>query len=68
MIGRRASRGLLPAAARAAVVHDLADEVVEQRLEIPVLFPEDVVVTSPRVVGSEPRLVHRPGFRGVGVR
>jgi peptide/nickel transport system substrate-binding protein len=54
-------------AARAAVMHDLVDEVVEQRLEIPVVFPQDVVVTSPRVTGLEPRLMHRPEFRGVGV-
>jgi peptide/nickel transport system substrate-binding protein len=55
-------------AARATVLHDLVDEVVDQVLEIPVVFPEDVVVQSPRVVGLVPRLMHRPEFRGVTVR
>jgi peptide/nickel transport system substrate-binding protein len=54
--------------ARTAVMHDLVDEVVDQVLEIPVVFPEDVVVQSPRVVGLVPRLMHRPEFRGVTVR
>ncbi|WP_142056372.1 ABC transporter substrate-binding protein [Pseudonocardia kunmingensis] len=52
---------------RAVVLHELVAEVVDQVLEIPVIFPHDVYVTSPRVQGLEPRLMHRPEFRGVAV-
>jgi peptide/nickel transport system substrate-binding protein len=55
-------------AARTGVMHRLVDEVVAQVLEIPVVFPQDVTVQSDRVVGLEPRLMHRPEFRGVTVR
>ncbi|MCW0214598.1 MAG: ABC transporter substrate-binding protein [Pseudonocardia sp.] len=55
-------------AARTGVMHRLVDEVVDQVLEIPVVFPQDITVQTDRVVGLQPRLMHRPEFRGVTVR
>jgi peptide/nickel transport system substrate-binding protein len=52
---------------RTAVMHELVAEVVDQVLEIPVIFPHDVYVFTPRVHGLQPRLMHRPEFRGVAI-
>ena len=52
---------------RTALVHELGEEVVDQVLEIPVVFPHDVYLYTDDVVGFEPRLMRRPEFRGVGV-